>query len=350
MNSTSTTAFPLDVRSAIGRDAISTLMPVPATYTTKEPRAELYMEDIFKTGRSRWLLGDAITAADFDETDTASVRKHIADICQDWRHSLATTGYRAPLSYCVPDLYRDRIACGGRFDRWYHPKAHLNLGPRSTPLRRLADIEFRINERPYQVDLLDTIEQIRDDLADATQWITALTQGDPTEPNIAVESRCWLDFEYAGRNTICGEIANLLWYLLALGGWLVPTYQPHTHQRTLRHPRKHSAPTIDVSNQRHGIHVALRWTSGKGRAAAIKELVKQVSTGPLYEACTATGHSPNILDALRPFLLARILGVIPLTTMQPKHRLGCLAALAIITNPQTTLDSLLTDLQHEVRQ
>ncbi|MEW2373521.1 hypothetical protein AB0940_29765 [Streptomyces sp. NPDC006656] len=60
--------------------------------------------------------------------------------------------------------------------------------------------------------------------------------GDPTEPDIVstASGACWLDFEYAGRNTIAGEIAHLLWYLLALGGWLVPLHQRDAYVRTLR--------------------------------------------------------------------------------------------------------------------
>ncbi|WP_327349559.1 hypothetical protein OG772_17805 [Streptomyces sp. NBC_01321] len=70
-------------------------------------------------------------------------------------------------------------------------------------------------------------------LAPDRRWPAGLTQGDPTEPNIA-DPLCWLDFEFAGRNTAAGEAANLLWYLMALGGWLVPRYQPDVYARTLR--------------------------------------------------------------------------------------------------------------------
>ncbi|MGW0392570.1 hypothetical protein ACWDYJ_17055 [Streptomyces sp. NPDC003042] len=70
-------------------------------------------------------------------------------------------------------------------------------------------------------------------MAPDRRWLAGLTQGDPTEPNIA-DPLCWLDFEFAGRNTAVGEAANLLWYLMALGGWLVPDYQPDVYARTLR--------------------------------------------------------------------------------------------------------------------
>ena len=74
----------------------------------------------------------------------------------------------------------------------------------------------------------------------ADRWITAITQGDVTEPNIAepniTDPACWLDFEHAGRNVLAGDVANLLWYLLGMGGWLVPAYQPEVYARTLRAP------------------------------------------------------------------------------------------------------------------
>ncbi|WP_274919638.1 hypothetical protein [Streptomyces sp. WZ-12] len=111
------------------------------------------------------------------------------------------------------------------------------------------------------------------------QWVSALTQGDPTEPNIAdsAAGACWLDFEHAGRNILAGEIANFLWYLLALGGWLVPTYQPDVYTRTLSlHLPAAATPTVEhvelsVRHRRLDLHYT--WPTGPGRHTALTRLL-----------------------------------------------------------------------------
>lgn len=97
----------------------------------------------------------------------------------------------------------------------------------------LADYTVTANGRPLTLNVAASIDSVRHVLGPDRRWPTGVTQGDPTEPNIA-DPLCWLDFEFAGRNTIAGEAANLLWYLMALGGWLVPRYQPDVYARTLR--------------------------------------------------------------------------------------------------------------------
>jgi hypothetical protein len=116
----------------------------------------------------------------------------------------------------VPGLYADRLRPGGRIDTWYlasDPVVHQGNQSRLT-LRDLGDYRLTVGERAYYVDIRQIISDLRDELSFDSQWLTAITQGDPTEPNIAWP-RCWLDFQYATRNSLAGEIANLLWYLLA---------------------------------------------------------------------------------------------------------------------------------------
>jgi hypothetical protein len=84
-------------------------------------------------------------------------------------------------------------------------------------------------------------------LGRAGRWITAISQGDPTEPNIT-EPLYWLDFEHAGRNALAADLANFLWYLLGMGGWLVPAYQPHVYQRTLRTPFPRQPPPSSTTS------------------------------------------------------------------------------------------------------
>ena len=130
-----------------------------------------------------------------------------------------------------------------------------------------------MNGRRYVFDLPGVIAAVRRELLQATLWLTALTQGDPTEPNIA-EPLCWLDFEHAGRNVLAGDVANLLWYLLGMGGWLVPRYQPATYARTLRlalPPVTVPASTAWMSRfHRQCAELTYTWSTGPGRQAAIE--------------------------------------------------------------------------------
>jgi hypothetical protein len=166
----------------------------------------------------------------------------------------------------------------------------------------------------------------------------------PYEPNIAVP-RIWLDFEHAGRNTLAGEVANLLWYLIGMGGWLVPTYQPDVYQRTLRH---HVPPVttphakhLDISTEHRRIEVTTRWSIGIGRFAALDALLAALH-GDLGTAC-ATGRS-SVIDALRPFLVCRILGVINLRVLDGTDAVLCLAKLAELCQPDLTLRDLLSSV------
>lgn len=132
------------------------------------------------------------------------------------------------------------------------------------------------------------------------------TQGDPTEPNIA-DPLCWLDFTLAGLNTLPGEAANLLWYLMGLGGWLVPTYQPDTYQRTMRL----ALPPLTTPRITHLYHhprlrhldIHYEWNTGPGRRAALTTALQALPDIPWHD--------------LRPFLTLRVLGVVrpwPITT------------------------------------
>ncbi|QSB03961.1 hypothetical protein [Natronoglycomyces albus] len=351
--------YQLDARSAAGLIALRGIMPVPQIYTlTNRGEPQLFMEDILASKRSQHLLGEAISAADNSDADVTTVRHAIRQVCDSWQTSIDLTGDIVPLSQCVPGLYRSRLAPKGRLEQWYARHSGIKVpalfDTRPTQLRHFGkNCDFILNGRPYGLNVLDSIEQARRMLPEDSQWMSALTQGDPTEPNIGVEPLCWLDFEYAGRNTICGEVSNLLWYLVGLGGWLVPTCQPKVFARTLPNAKSYDHPLIKFTTTRSKwsyIDVRVRWDMGLGRAAALDELIARLSPGrPLYEACLATTDSNNLMDALRPWLITRILGVIPPTQMQPDQILGCLSALAVVSDPATTIDSLLADLGQEVK-
>ncbi|MEE1806715.1 hypothetical protein [Streptomyces sp. BE133] len=295
-------------------------------------------ENVFASGRCRLLLGDLIALADHGHAPTSDVADLIDAVCDDLITAAAATGRTTALSACVPALYADRIRPGGRVDDWY---LNQNLTVTDThtgeriPLHALTGYTATVNGTPLQLDVPAAINTARTALHFDSQWTSAITQGDPTEPNIAVSAvgACWLDFEHAGRNTLAGEIANLLWYLLALGGWLVPTYQHDVYTRTMTlHLPPTVTPTIEraeLSTRHRQLHLHYTWPTGPGRQTALTRLLARITTDLGDAADLPSGRQ---LHALGPFLTLRILGVIPPRLLTPTDLLLLLAKLAQAQN------------------
>lgn len=135
------------------------------------------------------------------------------------------------------------------------------------------------------------------------------------------------------RNTLPGESAILLWYLMAFGGWLVPRYQPDTYQRTLRLAlAPHTAPTIEYlalnENERH-ITLRYTWNAGPGRHAALTRALLHLAPAP-----------SGFLGEARAFLTLRILGVIPPTLLSGTDLLLVLIKAAECHDPASELTDL----------
>ncbi|MFJ7127319.1 hypothetical protein [Streptomyces sp. NPDC098101] len=300
-------------------------------------RQLLAYEDVFATGRCGLLLGDVIALADRDPAVRPRLDRLVNGVCADLWAAAEETGKHVRLAECVPDLYLDRIRPRGRLDRWYLRRDLPLTLPRTDTtltLRELAGFTFTANGRPLTVNVADTIDRLRHALAPDRHRLAGLTQGDPTEPNIA-DPLCWLDFEFAGRNTVAGEAANLLWYLMGLGGWLVPRYRPDVHARTLRLALPPlSGPRIEhLELHRSSRHIDVRysWNTGPGRAAALTRALDGLR-----------GENGSDPEEIRPFLALRILGVIPPTRLSGHDLLLVLIKLAESQDPRTTLDTFFT--------
>lgn len=329
-----------------GWQAVEAHLPVPAllgrSATTPGRQQFVAFEDVFTSGRCRGLLGDLIAEADTDPALIPEVRQLVDEVCTDWCRAVEHTGRRAEFVSCIPALYADRLQPGGRLDHWYRgTRPPLGLDGHS------LDVAGTV----HRIDAGALIEELRGELPPDRLWMTALTQGDPTEPNIAYP-RCWLDFEHAGRNTIAGEIANLLWYLIALGGWLVPRYQPDVYARTLRRPyHPVFQPALDHvgrSQRRQRFELSYIWRVGPGRAAAIEQLLARVHDD-LGEAAGLDPAEP--MRSLRALLALRILGVIPASRLNPDDVLLLAIKLAQTRMPTATLAEFATvsALQQEPR-
>ncbi|MFJ2893983.1 hypothetical protein ACIO87_03735 [Streptomyces sp. NPDC087218] len=282
---------------AKGWERLASRIAVPALHgqIAVPDRQLLAYEDVFATGRCELLMGDVIALADRDP------------------------------------------AVQPRLDRWYLRRdLPLALPHTDTtlPLRELADFTLTVNGWPLRVNVADTIDSLRHALAPDRRRLAGLTQGDPTEPNIA-GPRCWLDFEFAGRNSVAGEAANLLWYLMALGGWLVPRYQPDVYDRTLRlalpplsRPRiEHLEPH---PSSRH-IDVRYSWNTSPGRTAALTRALNGLRI-----------ENGSGMEEIRAFLALRILGVIPPSRLTGHDLLLVLIKLAESQAPHMTLDTFFT--------
>lgn len=328
-----------------GWEAVRSLLPVPSLvghHQVGRDRAVVAYEDVFASGRCAHLLGDVIGLADHGLCSTSVVATLITDICADLLEAASKTACRARLDSCVPALYLERLSAGGRLDTWYRRDRCIAIGARKISVGDLAQTELITDSARCRVDLAGLISKTRRSLAPGSRWMTAVTQGDPTEPNIAYPL-VWLDFEHAGRNVLAGDVANLLWYLLAMGGWLVPAYQHDVYLRTLRY---HLGPVatpvvdhLDVSERHRRIEIESRWRVGAGRGAALDALLAALH-GDLGALC-AIGL-PNVITAIRPFLVCRILGVVNLGSLSGCDAALCLARLAQLYRADLTVDELLT--------
>lgn len=320
-------------RELAGHRTVADLLPVPRLVDVRQVNDcyEIVYEDVFASGRCTSLLADCINTADRDHSHLPAVRALVNEVCDSLLTAAQATGAIRTLDACVPDLHAVRLAPGGRLDRWYSHPPHpawvvggQPLGPAELATRILVTSGREVGPG-WPVDL----HELRSALAGHTRWVTAITQGDVTEPNIA-QPLCWLDFEHAGRNALAGDAANFLWYLLGMGGWLVPTYQPGVYARTLRTPVPPIAtPIIDhLHVTRRAVEITCTWQTGAGRHAAINTLLNRLD-GDLGTALAPCG---DVTAQLRPFLALRILGVISLRQMSGPHAIACLAKLADLSH------------------
>jgi hypothetical protein len=321
-------------RELAGHQAAAGLLPVPQLLEVRPVPggSEIVYEDVFASGRCTGLLADWINTADRDPAQVPVVRALVNQVCDSLLAATAATGVISPLQACVPDLHLARLAPGGRLDRWYTLPPHPAwlLGGQWLSSADLVGRTLVAGGQEMGCGWPVNLPALRSALTGSTRWATAITQGDVTEPNIA-QPLCWLDFEHAGRNALASDTANFLWYLLGMGGWLVPTYQPGVYARTLRTPVPPAAAPV-ISHLRvtaKRVEIACSWAVGTGRHTALATLLHRLA-GDLG---TALAPGAGVTADLRPFLAVRILGVISLRQMSGPHALACLAKLAELAQP-----------------
>jgi hypothetical protein len=320
-------------RELAGWQAVASRLPVPRLVDVREAgdEREIVYEDVFASGRCTALLADLINAADRDPAHLPAVRALVSQVCDSLLATTQATRATSRLDECVPDLHLTRLAPGGRLNCWYtHGRPAWTLGGQVLGAPDLARRTLVANGRELGSAWPVDLPALRTDLAGHTRWATAVTQGDVTEPNTAAPV-CWLDFEHAGRNALAGDAAIFLWYLLGMGGWLVPAYQPGVYRRTLHNPVPPTASPLvgQLSLTPRRVEISYTWHVGAGRRAALVTLLHRLAT----DLGTALATDGDVASTLRPFLAIRILGVISLAQMSGPHALACLAKLAELAHP-----------------
>ncbi|WP_165989032.1 hypothetical protein [Streptomyces sp. YIM 98790] len=294
------------------------------------PGGRLLLYERLPIGPGHGLLLDLLNT----EQPSRELRTYLDDLTAHYRAVIRRTAHRADPRTIVRKLYWDRAAPGGRLDQYYATAAPvLTDGTTDLPLSHLRDYTLHINEHHVRLDWDATLASLTQHFGSGEPVWAALTQGDPTDLNLA-HPLAWLDFDTAGANSILGEFANFLWYTTALGGWIVPTYNPAAfadHPATFAHivantpELRHTS--IDTADR------ALR-ISYRPRLSAPRRLAATVYWHQLVQPI-ATHLWPGVPlgKLLRPYVAMRILAVHDVTLLAPRDRMLLFARLAEVMDP-----------------
>lgn len=281
-------------------------------------------------GPDRGLLLDLLNA---HET-SSELHAYMRQLTVAYRDAILTTAQRAYQAQVVRKLYWDRAAPGGRLDAYYRGRDFpVAAGIVDIPVSRLGTYALNINGQRLHLDWAATLRRLHDHFAEPEPVWAALTQGDPTDVNLA-HPLAWLDYDTAGLNSIPGEFANFLWYASALGGWLVPTYNPAAfadHRATFDHIEANTPQLLRATVDRttNTVHIDYAWRLSAPRRTAINAYWEQLVL-PVAERLWA---GTNLANLLRPYVAMRILAVYNLAELAPEDRLVLLARLAEAMSP-----------------
>jgi hypothetical protein len=304
---------------------------VPALHAhLRVPGGYLLAYQRLPAGRDKGLLLDLLNA----EAPTAVLLQYMDDLTAAYRNVILATAQEVPPEDVVRKLYWDRAAPGGRLDTYY-AGADFSVaeGIIDLPVTRLAEYVLVVNGQPLRLGWTATLRRLRAHFQRTDSVWAALAQGDPTDVNLA-HPLAWLDHDTAGLNSILGEFANFLWYVTALGGWLVPIYNPAAfadHPATF-HRVEANRPQLEQAQVNHTARtIYIDYTahvSAPRRAAASAYWHHLVQP-----AADKLWPNADLAELLRPFLAMRILAVYNLADLAPTDRLLVLVRLAEAMGP-----------------
>lgn len=295
--------------------------PVPRLYARlRLPTASLLIYQ-------RWgnPTGPKIFLDLLNQGDEPALHEYLGILASSYRAVMLRTASHVTPSALVGKLYHDRATAGGRLDDYYADRA-FDVG--GVPIDELVDYTLLVNGRARRLDWRATLAWLREWAADPTPQWSAITQGDPTDVNLAVPFAP-LDYDTAGRNAVCGEFANFCWYTGFLGGYLVPRTNPEAFKGApetfelipFNAPKVHA---VTVDEDRRSLTVQLAWIPSGPRLAANRIYWHDV-VEPVWERLVG---SQDINRALRPYLALRILGVYNIADLEPMDTIALLACLA----------------------
>ncbi|WP_326597891.1 hypothetical protein [Streptomyces sp. NBC_01803] len=332
------TRHPAEAREEIrGHRQVSANYRVPTLHAhLRVPGGHLVVYERLPAGRDRGLLLDLLNT----EQPTPDLTRYLDDLTSHYRHVILSTARLADPTDIIRKLYWDRAAPGGRLDHYYaDTDPLLTVGTDHLPLSQLAGYTLHINGDELHLDWTATLTDLKRHFHSNEPVWAAITQGDPTDVNLA-HPLAWLDLDTGGLNSIAGEFANYLWYTTALGGWLVPTYNPAAfadHPATLTRlpantPELHKA-RIDIGNRVITVSYTLRLSQPRRLAAATywHRLVQPVAA--------ELWPDTNLADILRPYVAMRILAVYNLDDLAPADRLVLIIRLAEVMSGDFSAES-----------
>ena len=315
-----------------GRDTIASIYRVPALRRTGRIGAwTVHVYERSPHVTDGLLLVDAIARAEATQ-NLMLLDRFLNDILGHYRTTILATARYIPGDQVIGKLYRRRAVPGGRLDEYY---AARTPWPLPTGPWWPDGTEIIVNGTRRRPDLPKIIETLRSETGASARAWAAVTQGDPTDFNLAwspSDGPVWFDYDTAGLNTIAGEFACFLMYQLLHGPRLTPRYNKaafHDHPEALHHALSGRPP---VHAERAGGTIALTYEADPGPVRT--HILQRYLTELVLPVAEALGVR-DLSGWLRPYLLMRLLAVYNVATLEP-HDAALTLALAADLSDNTT--------------
>jgi hypothetical protein len=325
-----------------GRDMIADIYRVPALHRTG--RAGAWTVHVYERSphvADGLLLVDAIARAEATQNLTL-LDRFLDDILVHYRTTILATARCIPGDQAVGKLYRHRAAPGGRLDEYY---AARTPWPLPTGPWWPDGTEIFVNGTRRRPGLPQIIETLRSEIGTSALAWAAVTQGDPTDFNLAWSSSdgpVWFDYDTAGLNAIAGEFACFLMYQLLHGPRLTLRYDKaafRDHPEALHHALS-GRPAAHA--ERAGRTIALTYEAGPG---PVRTHILQRYLTELMLPVAETVGVRDLSAWLRPYLLMRLLGVYNVTTLEPDDAALTLALAADLSDDATSIATVFPSLR-----
>lgn len=326
------TRDPVESRAEVrGRARLAQHYRVPTLHAhLRVPGGRLLAYERLPGGTDHGLLLDLFNA----DEPSSDLRAYMDQLTAVYREAILATAKPTDPTHVVRKLYWDRAAPGGRLDDYYADEDFpIADGLIDVPVSRLGTYTLYVNGRRHHLDWVATLRWLRAHFAAAEPVWAALTQGDPTDVNLA-HPLAWFDYDTAGMNNVLGEFANFLWYASALGGWLVPTYNPAAfadHPATFARVPDNT-PEIRRADIEHTTST-IRIDYAPRLATPRREAVTTYWNQLVRPVADRLWPGADLASLLRPYLAMRILGVYNLADLAPADRLVLLTRLAEAMSP-----------------